>query len=81
MAVKTITIDMAAYSLLSAEKRGDESFSKVIKRRLRPEKTARALLAALPECSVGNETLDRMEEVIRSRAVSPAESPVIEDGK
>ena len=74
MAVKTITIDMAAYDVLSAEKRGNESFSKVIKRRLRPECTARALLDALPDCAVSDEALDRMTDVVLSRAESPAES-------
>lgn len=61
MAVKTITIDLDAYGLLSAEKRNDESFSKVIKRRLHPVRTARSLLAVLPECSLSEETLDHTE--------------------
>lgn len=80
MAVKTITIDMDAYELLSAEKRSDESFSKVIKRRLRPARTARSLLAALPECLVSEDALTHTEDVVRSRADSPAMSPVIETG-
>lgn len=78
MAVKTITIDMAAYSLLSAEKRGNESFSKVIKRRLRPDKTARALLEALPHCVVEDETLGRMEDVVRARVERSDVSPTID---
>lgn len=78
MAVKTITIDMDAYELLSAEKRNDESFSKVIKRRLRPARTARSLLAILPECLLSEETLDRAETIVRDRANSPALSPVID---
>jgi predicted CopG family antitoxin len=80
MAVKTITIDMAAYDLLSAEKRADESFSKVIKRRLAPARSARALLAALPRCAVSDETLDHMESVVATRNVSPADSPIIDGG-
>ncbi len=78
MAVKTITIDMSAYELLSAEKRGEESFSKVIKRRLRPAGTARSLLEALPRCLLSDETLEQTETIVRSRADSPALSPVIE---
>lgn len=77
MAVKTITIDMRAYELLSAEKRGDESFSKVIKRRLQPARTARSLLAVLPECLLSAEALEHTEAMVRSRADSPAQSPVI----
>lgn len=80
MAVKTITIDMPAYELLSAEKRGDESFSKVIKRRLRPAHTARSLLEALPHCLLSDEALDHTETVVRRRADSPALSPPLENG-
>ncbi len=80
MAVKTITIDMPAYELLSAQKRGDESFSKVIKRRLRPARTASSLLEALPRCLLSEETLEQTETIVRSRADSPALSPIIETG-
>ncbi len=78
MAVKTITIDMAAYKLLSAEKRGNESFSKVIKRRLRPVRTARSLLNAAPNLGVADETLKHLEEVVRSREDSLASSSVLD---
>ena len=78
MAVKTITIDMAAYELLSMEKRGSESFSKVIKRRLRPARTARSLLEALPGCALSAESLDRAEDIVRGRASSLAISPPID---
>jgi predicted CopG family antitoxin len=78
MAVKTITIDMAAYELLRREKREGESFSKVIHRRLRPAGTARALGAALHGLSIGDETLAAMEEVVRSRKESPAASLPLE---
>ena len=80
MAVKTITVDMDAYELLSAEKRRDESFSKVIKRRLRPARTARSLLAVLPECLLSADTLEHTEMIVRSRANSPAMSPAIDTG-
>jgi len=81
MAVKTITIDMNAYELLSAEKRSDESFSKVIKRRLRPARTARSLLEALPGCLLSADALDNTETVVRSRSDSPAVSPAIDTGE
>lgn len=80
MAVKTITIDMTAYELLSAEKRGNESFSKVIKRRLRPARTARGLLEALPDCALSDDAIKRVEEVVRSRKDSPAISPTVDTG-
>jgi predicted CopG family antitoxin len=78
MAVKTITIDMDAYDLLAAEKRGNESFSKVIKRRLGRAHTAENLLAALPGCLLSDETLDRIEDEVRRRSDSPADSPIID---
>jgi predicted CopG family antitoxin len=81
MAVKTITIDMSAYELLSSEKRSDESFSKLIKRRLRPEHTARNLLEALPNCLLSEEALANTEDVVRRRAESPSMSPTIEIGE
>jgi predicted CopG family antitoxin len=78
MAVKTITIDVDAYALLAAEKKPDESFSKVIKRRLRPAKTARGLLEALPRCVLSEETLDLTENLVRSRQEAASESPILD---
>ena len=80
MAVKTITIDMEAYEILSGEKKGNESFSKLIKRRIRPECTGRALLAVLPSHLLSEDTLDRTEELVRFRKGSLAESPLVETG-
>ena len=80
MAVKTITIDMDAYRLLSAEKRGNESFSKVIKRRLRPACTAASLLEALPSCALSDESLDDVDAIIKSRSDSSAKSEAIDSG-
>jgi predicted CopG family antitoxin len=77
MAVKTITIDMEAYDLLASEKRDGESFSKVIKRRLRPRYTARDLLENLDKIAFEEDTLRHMEEVIATRKDSLAESPIL----
>ncbi len=75
MPVKTITIDMEAYDLLAGEKRGNESFSRVIKRRFRRANTARALLERLDEVCLSESTLKSLDKIVRARADSPAESP------
>jgi len=80
MAVKTITIDIEAYELLAGARKGDESFSKVIKRRLRAAGTANDLLRELKRVTLAEETLDRVEEAVARRVDSPACSPVIEMG-
>ncbi len=78
MAVKTITIDMAAYSLLKAEKKNSESFSKVIKRRLKPENTAMRLLAELDTICLEKNTLDSIEQIVKDRSLDYIDSPDIE---
>ena len=78
MAVKTITIDVEAYALLAAEKKPDESFSRVIKRRLRPVRTARGLLESLPRCVLSEETLNLTENLVRSRQESAGESLLLD---
>jgi predicted CopG family antitoxin len=66
-----------AHELLSAEKRDKESFSKVIKRRLRPARTARSLMAALSGCLLSDGTLDRVEDEVRRRGESLAASSIL----
>ena len=62
MAVKTITIDLEAYETLARHKKGNESFSQVIKRTFAEERyTARHLLEHLSEVAVSEDTLDRIE--------------------
>ena len=78
MAVKTITIDIEAYNLLASDKRVQESFSKVIKRRLKPVHTADNLLRNLDKVMLSDSTLDKTEEIIRARKESMANSPLIE---
>jgi predicted CopG family antitoxin len=66
MAVKTITIDLEAYEALAKRKKGNESFSQVIKRTFSEERyTAKHLLDNLEEVSLSEDTLDRIEESSR----------------
>ncbi len=71
MAVKTITIDMDAYELLDSEKREGESFSRVIKRKLRHAPTAEDVLLGIDRFVLEEETLDRLESIVRARKDSP----------
>jgi predicted CopG family antitoxin len=75
MPVKTITIDMEAYDLLAGQKRRDESFSRVIKRKFRSANTARVLLERLDEVCLSDRTLKCLDEIVRARVDSMAESP------
>ena len=81
MAVKTITIDMEAYDLLAAQKQGNESFSRVIKRRLRPENTASALLQRLDDVLLDDDTLDRIDEIVAARAESMTTSESLDGSR
>ena len=72
MAVKTITIDMEAYELLSRRKGPGESFSQVIKAHFRPQPTAGRLLARIKRVGVSEDALDAMDAIVRDRANHPA---------
>jgi len=72
MAVKTITIDMEAYGLLSSHKADGQSFSQVIKAHFRPQPTVGRLLARLRASRLSPETLDAMERQVQARKLSPA---------
>ena len=74
MAVKTITIDVEADEILAAQKRGSESFSKVIKRKLGARRTGKDLLQVLQGLNVSQEALARMDELIDARKESMADS-------
>jgi predicted CopG family antitoxin len=74
MAVKTITIDMEAYDLLSRSKRTGQSFSQVIKEHFSGAKKGRDLQAALREISVSDATLDAIDELVEARERNPAQA-------
>jgi predicted CopG family antitoxin len=72
MAVKTITIDMEAYTLLSRRKTDGQSFSEVIKAHFGPEPTAGRFLALARGSHVSSEALDGIERQVRARRSEPA---------
>jgi predicted CopG family antitoxin len=75
MAVKTITIDIAAYDLLSRHKRPGQSFSEVIKERLGGTSTAADLLRLMPDAHLSADTLDVVERVVARRRRDYARAP------
>lgn len=75
MAVKTITIDMEAYSLLSRQKREGQSFSQVIKKHFSGAKRGSDLRNALREVTVSEATLDAIEAQVKSREAQLAKAP------
>jgi len=72
MAVKTITIDMEAYKILSRRKRAGQSFSQVIKERLGQRMTGRDLRNLVARTRLSTETLDAIDAQIRARRRSKA---------
>lgn len=76
MAVKTITIDLAAYEALARRKKPNESFSQVIKRTFTQEaNTASNLLAHLPEVRFAPAALTAIEEQIAKNDAEYPEEP------
>jgi predicted CopG family antitoxin len=72
MAVKTITIDLEAYGLLSRHKDAGQSFSQVIKAHFGRQPTAATLRKVLGTLRVSDEALDAMESQVRARRRSSA---------
>jgi predicted CopG family antitoxin len=72
MAVKTITIDLEAYEVLSRHKRPGQSFSQVIKERLGTRVTGADLKAAIARARLAEDTVDAVEAQVEARRTSPA---------
>ena len=72
MATKTISIDLEAYEALRRRKRGNQSFSEVIKEHFLRRTTAADLLQAVRGLHLDSSTLDAVEVIIRERGESPA---------
>jgi predicted CopG family antitoxin len=72
MAVKTITIDLEAYEILSRCKRKGESFSQAIKHRLGRRVTGEDLRTAVARTRLSERTLDAIETQVTARRSSPA---------
>jgi predicted CopG family antitoxin len=77
MSVKTITIDMEAYDLLAAERRSNESFSRIIKRKFHRASTAKVLAERLNEICLSESTLECLDKIVKMRGKSPAKSTVL----
>ena len=71
MAVKTITIDLEAYSLLSRHKREGQSFSDVIKAHFGPQPTAGRFRELARAARLPEESLDAIDRVVAARRRNP----------
>jgi predicted CopG family antitoxin len=72
MAVKTITIDLAAYEALARRKRPGQSFSDVIKQHFHSGSTGRDLLEAVKRFPLSEDSLSEVEAQIAARRRSRA---------
>ena len=72
MAVKTITIDLEAYTLLARHKKDGQSFSEVIKAHFGRQPTASAFRTLVRDVRLGPGTLDAIEAQVTRRASDPA---------
>ena len=72
MAVKTITIDMEAYTLLARRKAPGQSFSQVIKAHFGGQPTVADVRARLRTLRIGADAVEHMAAQVRARKRSPA---------
>jgi predicted CopG family antitoxin len=75
MAVKTITIDLDAYEILSRYKDEGKSFSDVIKSELGRRSRGRDLRRLVESLRMGEDALDAIEAQIRKRRRERARAP------
>lgn len=75
MAVKTITIDLEAYTLLSRRKREGESFSDVIKAHFGPLPTAGRFRELIKTVRLSEDMIRHVEAQVRDRRNWPARAP------
>lgn len=75
MAVKTITIDLEAYELLSRQKKPGQSFSQVIKQQFGATKTGADLLRSVATVRMSREALDAVDRIIARRRGDFAKAP------
>ena len=74
MAVKTITIDLEAYEILSRYKEDGKSFSRIIKEQL-GRKTGRDLRRILEDLEISESTVDAIDAQVKARRRSRARAP------
>lgn len=72
MAVKTITIDLEAYDLLSRHKSAGQSFSQVIKAHFGGRPIAASFRAHVRSIRLAEAALDAMERQVEYRQREPA---------
>ena len=72
MAVKTITIDIEAYDLLSRHKREGQSFSQVIKAHFGPQPTVARFRERLRSVRLSAAATDAMDVLVKTRRRHPA---------
>lgn len=67
MATKTISIDLEAYRVLTSARMKDESFSRVIKRLVRPRVNVSEWLDTVRKNRLAPEALDAIEQAVANR--------------
>ena len=72
MAVKTITIDLEAYTLLARKKQEGQSFSQVIKAHFGRQPTAGGFRALVRTLRVSEDALESMDRQGQARRAYPA---------